>query len=532
MKSAVLLLTGLFLLFQLNQPQTNQPTSEEDPIADTTDITDWLKEQYQQLPAPKKDFRPGHVSMRQIVDMSLDRVDGFALQLPHRGMTPSPTIYNDLLLVSGGFGSKEYYAFDAKTGKMKWGMDLDDDGPTSAAVVDDIAVFNTESCTIFAVQASSGKLLWSYWLGDPLMSTPAIGNGLVYTAYPALGLASGGGYSPNAAPNHINQLPIQQNQNFKQPSNANQTPSTNAETAKWRPTHVLIAIDLKTGEIKWQRWLDGDILSAPVVEGNELHLSSFSGTIYQFDAITGELASAQMSQATSAPSIVGKNVFVSRRSDKGNKIGESISMLERGSGAIQMEQYQKAAPYLDQQVQTRSALKQEAMDYDAGNGFGAGAPANSGWKSAAGNIGQSNVSSLQAFTGSRVLHYEDRNYSLMGDELVCTNPKNGKINWQMKIDGDLQQSGGFLGTAPIRAGKHIIVATLGGEVIVMDAQKGKETKRFSIGEPIRYAPVVDQGRIYVSSMRGKVFCLETEDPSISGWPTLSANAARTNKVIQ
>ncbi|MEM6347687.1 MAG: PQQ-binding-like beta-propeller repeat protein [Bacteroidota bacterium] len=525
MKSAVLLLTGLFFLLQLNQqPSASQVLSAEDPIADTTDITAWLKKQYQQLPAPKKDFRPGHVSMRQIVDMSLDRVDGYALQLPHRGMTPSPTVYKDLLLVSGGFGSKEYYAFDAKTGQMKWGMDLDDDGPTSAAVVDDIAVFNTESCTIFAVQASSGKLLWSYWLGDPLMSTPAIGNGLVYTAYPALGLAGGSGYSPNASPNNYNQLPVQQ-KSIIEPKSSSPDP----DGPKWRPTHVLIAMDLYSGEIKWQRWLDGDILSAPVVEGKELHLSSFSGTIYQFDAISGELVSAQMSQATSAPSIVGQNVFVSRRADKGDNVGESISMLDRGSGEVQMDQYQKAAPYLDKQVQTRSALKQEAMDYDAGNGFGAGAPANSGWKSAEGVIGQSNVSSLQAFTGSRVLHYNERNYSLMGDELVCTNPKNGKVNWQMKIAGDMQKSGGFLGTAPIRAGKHIIVATLNGELIVMDAQKGKEVMRFNVGEPIRYAPVVDQGRIYVSSMRGKIFCFETEDTSISGWPTLSANAARTNR---
>lgn len=530
MKSAFLVFTSFFFLFQLNNPSSPLTKADPEPTTDTTDITAWLQEKYQGLPAPKKEFRKGHVTMRKVVDMSLDRVDGFALQLPHQGMTPSPTIYDNLMLVSGGFGSKEYYAFDATTGQMKWGMDLDDDGPTSAAVVDDIAVFNTESCTIFAVQATSGKLLWSYWLGDPLMSTPAIGNGLVYTAYPAFGLGGGGGYSPNAYPNQQNQLPVQPNQLIEPNAIASTEQAASTEGPKWRPTHVLIAMDLYTGTIKWQRWIDGDILSAPVVEGPELHLSSFSGTIYQFDALNGELKSAQMSQATSAPSIVGQNVFVSRRSDEGSQIGESISMLDRGNGSVQMEQYQKAAPYLDQQVQTRSALKKESMDYDAGNGFGGGAPANSGWQSAAYNIGQSNVSSLQAFTGSRVLHFEDRNYSLMGDELVCTNPKNGKINWQMEIAGDLNQAGGFLGTAPIRAGKHIIIATLKGEVIVLNAQKGKEEMRFSIGEPIRYAPVADKGRIYVSSMRGKIYCLETGDPSISGWPTLSANPARTNRM--
>ena len=38
-------------------------------------------------------------------------------------------------------------------------------------------VFNTESCTIFALDAYSGKLIWAHYLGDPLTSTPTIANG-------------------------------------------------------------------------------------------------------------------------------------------------------------------------------------------------------------------------------------------------------------------------------------------------------------------------------------------------------------------
>lgn len=525
MKSLLVLLSVLILSFPFHPSKIKVSLSDtpSSAVADSTDITKWLKAQYVSLPEPSKEFRKGHVSTREIVDLSLDRVNGFAIQLPHRGMTPSPTVVGELLLVSGGFGSKEYYAFDAKTGAMKWGLDLDDDGPTTAAVVDDIAVFNTESCTIFAVRASNGELLWSYWLGDPLMSTPAIGNGLVYTAYPARGI-SGSNHYQNALPNNANMSQQQQIQSPGEISPVSGTPGQN-----WQPTHVLIAMDLYTGQIKWQRWLDGDILSAPVVEGDELHLTTFSGTIYQFDAIAGDLRSAQLSQATSAPSIVAQNVFVSRRADKGQTIGENISMLDRGSGALSMEQYQRDAPYLDQHVQTRSALKEEAMDYDAGNGFGGGAPANSGWQKAAGNIGQSNVSSLQAFSGSRVLHFDQRNYSLMGDELLCTNPKNGKVQWQIKLEGELSRSGGYLGTAPIRAGKYLIIATLDGKVKIINAQNGKQKQEFDLAEPIRYAPVVDKGRIYLSSMRGKIYCIDTQDPEIDGWPTLAGNAARTNR---
>src|SRR5208282_5287549 len=99
----------------------------------------------------------------------------------------TPTVYKGKVYVTGGFHSKEYYCFDAVTGKLVWAVDLDDDGPTSAVVEDDICIFNTESCTIFALDANTGKHLWSYFLGDPLTSTPTIANGMVFTSYPAAG---------------------------------------------------------------------------------------------------------------------------------------------------------------------------------------------------------------------------------------------------------------------------------------------------------------------------------------------------------
>jgi hypothetical protein len=43
------------------------------------------------------------------------------------------------------------------------------------------------SCTIFAPESKTGKRLWSYFLGDPLTSTPTIGNGMVFTSDPVAG---------------------------------------------------------------------------------------------------------------------------------------------------------------------------------------------------------------------------------------------------------------------------------------------------------------------------------------------------------
>lgn len=496
---------------------------------DTTDILAIVKAWQEKMPKPQEKFRPGHVSVRQIDNYLEEKKDGFAIRLPARSLTPSPTLYKGLLLVSGGFGSKEYYAFDAETGAVKWAINLDDDGPTSAIVEDDIAVFNTESCTIFACNVMTGEMLWSHFLGDPLMGTPSIANGIVYTAYPAQKAHFFNNFyqEPN--------LPVQQmpnnnlgDQTIAQMANA-QLDSADLK-ANLRPTHVMIALELKTGKILWQKWIDGDIMSAPVIEEDEVFATTFPGTLYKFDGKTGEILAATASRATSAPVIVGNDIYMSQRSDDGQSgVRENLSALNRNMTVVK-KAYAREAPYLDQEVQSKSVLKSTAMNYDAGNGFTAGAPANSGWQQASYNIGQSNVSSLQAFQGSRVLHYQGRNYASMGDTLLCTHPESGEVYWRQNIKDDLAKEGGFLATPPLMVDDKILVASLDGDIILYHAQNGKEWKRFKTGEKIRYQPVLEDGRIYVSTVSGRILCVDSGKKELTGWPTWGANAAHTNKI--
>ena len=50
-----------------------------------------------------------------------------------------------------------------------------------------VCVFNTESCTIFGLDAVSGEMKWSWFLGNPLTWAPTIADGRVFAAYPAQG---------------------------------------------------------------------------------------------------------------------------------------------------------------------------------------------------------------------------------------------------------------------------------------------------------------------------------------------------------
>jgi Ca-activated chloride channel family protein len=416
---------------------------------------------------------------------------------------PTPSVYNGKVYVSGGFHSKEFYCLDAQDGKLAWGVNLDDDGPTSAACQDGVIVFNTESCTIFALDAGTGKQLWSLWLGDPLTNTPTIAGGKVFTAYPARG--------------HVakNQAPA---------------PAGAAKPAKPAPpcSHVLAAFDLKTGQILWQRWIDSDVMSAPVAVDRELYVTSFAGVVYKFDQADGTIRSALKSRATSAPVVVGDKVYFTRRADDGKgPAQEAVAGAGRQTLKEEYAAARKPAPYLDKHVQALGGFKAQAASQDAANGFAGGAPQTANAPAAADNIGQDNVYSMQAFQGSRILNYRDNNFNCMGDEVVCTDPATGKRRWSFKLEGDLKKEGGFLAAPPAAAGGQLFLTTLNGGVLRVDPDKGKVTARYKVGAQVRSQAAVEGGRIYVGTQDGKLVCIDAGDRNFTGWPCWGGNAAHT-----
>ena len=431
------------------------------------------------------EWRKGHVTPRKIDSKALKKTaNGFQIQLPSKAPIPTPTVYKEKLYVSGGFHSKEFYCFNAETGEFIWGVNLDDDGPSSAVVEQDVVVFNTESCTIFALDANTGKMLWSWWLGDPLMSTPTIYNGCVYTSY------------PKRAPNGS-------------------------------ATHVMACFELKTGNVLWQKWIDSDVMSAPVGVDSMIYATTFSGTLYKFDATTGEIPFVIKNQSTSAPIIINGELFFTKRTDRDGKIRESISRAQTIAMDSVIVSEGKEAIYLDKDVQDESEYKALGKSLDAGNGFGNGAPLAANAMVAYENIGQSNVSTLQAFQGSRLLHHEGKNFNTMGDEIFCTNPDNSETIWSKKISGSLEHFGGAIGTSPIIAGEEIIITTYQGKVLRISPNTGRTIATYATEQPIRSQPAVMNGRIYVGTQSGMVICIDTQETSLTGWSTWGGNSAHT-----
>ena len=478
---------------------------------------------------PPTQFRSGHVTPRKLDDTALVETDaGFQIQLKSKAPIPTITFYSGRIYASGGFHSKEFYCFDAESGKMVWGVNLDDDGPSAAVCEDDICVFNTESCTIFALDASSGEMLWSKWLGDPLMSTPTIANGKVFTSYPASGRFEGDGRDQTR--NQQNNLPNGSAQAQQGKPLSNMQKQVEARKNKLTPppnqTHVLACLDLKTGEILWQRWIDSDVMSAPIAVKDELYATSFGGTLYKLKQDDGEIISATKMRATAAPTIVNGNVIVPQRADEdGESAAEVTSTFDSRKPTETIRKTTKReADWLSEKVQNQSALAKDSAKLDAGNGFSAGAPVQANPSAAMANIGQRNVSSLQAYQGSRNLFANGNFFSCPGGELVCTNQE-GKQLWSIKLEGDLKELGGMLAAPPISAGGKLLVSTITGEVWQLNTKDGKIDKKFEVGSQMRFPPIVHDGRIYVGTQDGKVVCINSGDKSLTGWTTWGGNSA-------
>src|SRR5919107_3585329 len=130
------------------------------------------------LPSGMRDLQPAAFK-------TSDGKTGWVVRVPGGRPLATPAYSDGMLFVVGGYGSNEFYAFDARTGRLVWKINSGDDGPTAAVVEDGLVAFNTESCTLVVVDEKTGKLVWQEWLGDPLMSQPPVSKGRLYMAYPA-----------------------------------------------------------------------------------------------------------------------------------------------------------------------------------------------------------------------------------------------------------------------------------------------------------------------------------------------------------
>jgi Ca-activated chloride channel family protein len=423
------------------------------------------------------------------------RIRGWKVTVPGRRPLATPAVVGGRVFLGGGFGSFDFYAFDAVTGNLTWHYQTTDDGPTAAVVADGHVAFNTESCEL-EVLTIEGRPVWKKWLGDPLMSMPAADRGRVYMAHP-------------------------DNRGDRE--------------------HYLACFGLTTGREFWKRPITGEVITAPVLAEGRVYLATLDGTLYCFRQDDGHPEWREPKNATSSPVVWQRQCFFSQRREAPpagaggptRQTWEHVVVRGEDAGAptIAYGATARAADYLDP-VKRRGGSPYWAAHAraDARVGFSAHKGA-AKMDQALRNLGRGQVASVWAYQGSKPFLARGRLYVALGDTLHCLDPRTGEVLWERAFPGPHGRGGlldGVLTPAAIVNDK-IFLGTLFGDVYCLSARSGETLWSVSVGEPVVFQPAVALGRVYIPTHSGSLYCLETGDAADDGWLMWGATASHNGR---
>jgi len=197
--------------------------------------------------------------------------NGFDIDFATSGPIGTSTIAGNRLFTQEGFYSPNFYCLQALTGEYQWGIELGESGASPIVYQDGVLLINTYSCTLYAFDAATGKMLWSKWLAGTIYSTPSADSNSVYVVY----------------------------------NNGYENPANPAES------FVLTSFDLHSGKMNWINWIDNEVIACPVVEGNEVHIASQGGNYYVFDKGSGkQTLFSKNIKAVSSPTVTPGKIYV------------------------------------------------------------------------------------------------------------------------------------------------------------------------------------------------------------------------------
>lgn len=454
------------------------------------------------LPDVKGDLKPEAFK-------TTDGRGGWVVRIPGNRPIATPAFAKvdgrAMLFVGGGYGSHEFYAFDAATGEKAWQMQTGDDGPSAAVVEDGLVAFNTESCTVIVADARTGKVVWQEWLGDPLMSQPAIRGGKLYMAHPA------GQNKPNGQ------------------GQANVAAAAQPAPGQAHGSHRVLCADLRTGKHLWEQDITGDVISAPILAGDDVFLTCFDGTSLCLASADGSVKWKKANMGTSAPLVAGGQVVVAQREVRGGETFEGLRRMEtaKGSDRDAGQLAQAKAAYLKPGATGNGGLATtQAAKLDASVGF-ASAPAAAALHAYGGAAANANVTSVAqawAFQGSRAAFANGQIVNAQGNALNCLRASDGQVRWHGLAIGKQVGDGAQIFAPPAMGVKNLYVCSTQGHLLSVSQDEGRVGFVYATGQPISFQPALAGGNLYAGTNNGLLICLRTGDADADGWTAWGGNA--------
>lgn len=418
----------------------------------------------------------------------------YGMVLSTEGSAPVTTpCYIDGKIVAGaGWDSDVLSAVDVQTGEPIWSVSLEEHGISNIEGGDSVVVCATESCTIYALAAGTGRLLWSKWLATYVLSAPCIADGRVYIGYEDEDGSRLGG-----------------------------------EAGKDRP-YAMACFDLKTGEVVWQQWIKGEVMSSAVAVGNRIFFNTFSGHSYVLDAADGRVVAEQQLFATSAPTLSGEVLCMAQRDGNNLVARERIAAFDPTSLTLVKAGPWMDAPYLDPAAMRKTKFASAAGTVSLNTGASGEPIATSGKVGPLELVGAASVFAIQTHEGARPLAFGGKLYVAQGHVLRCIDPKSMTQAWEWQYPTTLDDDGGAQISPPIVVGDKIAISCMDGQVREFDPARGYVLQTYATGLQHRQQPIAAIGNYFIPSLSGKLAVVRTGDRSVNGWPCWGGNAARSN----
>ncbi len=171
----------------------------------------------------------------------------------------SPVVIGGVVYV--GCNDGNVYAFQATTGNLLWTYATDGDVESSPAVVSGVIYIGSNDSNVYALNATTGALIWKYTTGGVVTGSPAVANGVVYVG----------------------------SQDYK-----------------------VYAIRANGGSLLWSFTTGAAIDSSPAVEGGTVYIGSIDGNIYALNAHSGAVrwSMATGSNVYGSPAVANGVVYV------------------------------------------------------------------------------------------------------------------------------------------------------------------------------------------------------------------------------
>jgi outer membrane protein assembly factor BamB len=212
----------------------------------------------------------------------------------------SPAVVNGVVY----FGSIDdhLYALNAGTGAMLWSFVTESSVYSSPAVVNGVVYFGTFYGHVYALDAGTGTKLWSFTTGANVVSSPAVANGVAYIGSDdnnvyALNARTGAKLWSYATGGRVESAPAVSNGIVYASSDDGN----------------LYALNASTGAKLWSNQTLNHVTSSPAVANDVVYIGSADSSVYALNAATGaKLWSVKTFTAvTNSPAVANGAVYVS-----------------------------------------------------------------------------------------------------------------------------------------------------------------------------------------------------------------------------